>query len=648
MPDYKASLDEVPFATVKQRPRISLIWFIPLFAALIGGWLIYKVKSEHGEIFTVIFNEAEGIEANKTPVRYKDVIVGKVKNVALADDLKKVHVDIQLNSQMSEHLGPKTRFWVFRPRVSINEVSGLSTLLSGIYISMDPGEPGEDQDTYIGLEEPPRITTHSEGQTFILQADRLGSLDAGSPVYYRQIRVGEVIKYELNADDDLVDISIFIRAPFHDLVRANSRFWNISGLDLEVTSAGVSAKMGSLASLLLGGITFETPHNLQVRLPVKKDSIFSLYESEKAANDKARGERLFYVMHFEGSLRGLDIGSTIEYRGIPVGKVEDVKLMIDPEGDNVKIPVLVSFYVDQFSVFGDRDDAEKALHSLVATGLRAQMKTANLLTGSQFIALSKPDNEQPVGEIAAAGTSDLSYAEFPTMQGLSQQLTRSATDILEQVNLGVRDIRRLINSPDIADSMGEISKIVKSTRILIAKMSPELVKSAEMVSGVVGHVDELILEAKPELVDTLKEVKDTVSNTNELIHRVKPGVVRSVDSFSSTLEQTSGLLSAVRNDVLDITHSLKNTMQGADLLVGQVNQEIMPLSNQVKKTMASLDYTLQAAQNTLENASVLLSEDSAMQYELRVLIEEVTQAANAFSVLADTLQRQPNSVIFGK
>ncbi len=569
------SYDELPLAQIENKSRFSLIWIIPLVALFVGGWLVYKVYSEKGDIVILTFNSAEGIEIKKTPVRYKDVTVGKVIDIQLDHNLEKVQIKVEIEPFMASHLGPETRFWTVRPRVSVQGISGLSTLLSGIYIGMDPGMDGKAKTVYEGLDTPPRVTSYTHGSTFILQADKLGSLDVGSPVYYRQINVGEVIKYELNNDNDTVGISVFVKEPYNKIVRKNSLFWNISGLDVELSaSGGVKARMESLTSLLIGGVTFETPQTLSRSSVVDDDVVFPLYANKEAAKEKYIGEQLFYVMYFDESLRGLSIGAPVEYRGIPIGKIEDIQLKIEEINDEIKIPVLISIYAEKLSLDGDVDDATSIIKHLVEKGIRGQLTTSNLLTGAQFISLVYPeDSTTNPGIIKARSESGLAYQELPTTSGLTSMLAQSATEIISEIHGGIKDARKLISSPEIQSSTKDIA---------------------------------LILE-----------------NVSDLLKDIKPDIVASMDSLSGTLKN-------------------------ADAISGKFNQQAMPLAKQLNSTLKRLDGALAEAQKTLASADTVLNEDSGLQYELRLLIEEVSEAANSFTVLANTLQRKPNSVIFGK
>ena len=203
-------IHELPEAVVsKRKHQISIVWFVPLVALLIGGWLVYKTLSEKGPTVTISFKSAEGLEAGKTKIKYKNVELGQVKKIHLTPDLAGVLVEAELVKEAEDFLSANTRFWVVRARVAAGQVSGLGTIFSGAYIGLDPGKPGLPASQYVGLETPPVVTTDLPGRHFRLYAKRLGSLDIGAPVYYRQIKVGQVVSYKLNEDGGAIEADPF-------------------------------------------------------------------------------------------------------------------------------------------------------------------------------------------------------------------------------------------------------------------------------------------------------------------------------------------------------------------------------------------------------------------------------------------------------
>ena len=244
-----------PIILAKER-RFSFVWLVPVIAALIGGWLIYKTLSEKGPEVTIIFKTAEGVEAGKTKVKFKDVEVGQVTGLSLTEDFSQVSVKVQFVKGAEAYLTENSRFWVVRARIAAFGVSGLGTLLSGAYIDMDPGKPGKQENKFQGLEEPPIVTTEP-GRIFTLKADRKGSIEIGAPVYYRQITVGKVIAFHLAPGGASILLKVFINSPYHQYVRENTRFWNASGIDVKLDAQGIRIHSESFVSLMVGGIAFD-------------------------------------------------------------------------------------------------------------------------------------------------------------------------------------------------------------------------------------------------------------------------------------------------------------------------------------------------------------------------------------------------------
>ena len=268
--------DELPEVAVKRRRGISLVWLIPRVAGAIAIWLAYTTLQEKGPQITVMFDNAEGLEAGKTQVKYRNVEVGLVDEVALSEDLSHIVITASLDKTMESHMKEGTRFWIVRPRVGFGGVSGLGTLLSGAYVEFDPGE-GQPAHDFIGLAEPPPITSEVPGTQFVLRTDKLGSIGRGAPVYYRSIAVGQVLGYELAEDKKGLTVKVFVDAPNDQLVRPSSRFWNASGVNVSVGADGVDVAMESLEALVAGGIAFDTPDIDQPGEPAASGMEFPLF-----------------------------------------------------------------------------------------------------------------------------------------------------------------------------------------------------------------------------------------------------------------------------------------------------------------------------------------------------------------------------------
>jgi paraquat-inducible protein B len=446
----------IPEAVVTARSGISIVWLIPIVAALIGAWVAYSAFSDVGPTITITFETAEGLVAGKTKVKYKDVDVGLVQDVELGEDLKTVNVTAQMHKGAKKYLTETTRFWVVRARITAGSVSGLDTLLAGAYLGMDPVNGGEFVNEYKGLEKQPVVTTDRPGKNFLLKARRLGSLSVGAPIYFRQIRVGEVVSYELADDNQSIDFKVFINEPHHLQVTENTRFWNASGLDVSLTAAGINVEMESAISLLVGGIAFEVPDHEQPGEAVDENSVFTLFGSHKLALEKITTIKERSLLYFDGSVRGLSKGAPVEFRGIEIGQVIDIDARYDSKTGKFVIPVLIEIEPEKL---GDRlkevptlEERLSQLEKLTELGLRAQLKTGNLLTGQLYVDLDfYPD--LPRQDVTLSGK----YPQILTIPTSLDEITRGVKALL--VKLDRFPIDQLGN--DLTKSLASLNKAIK-------------------------------------------------------------------------------------------------------------------------------------------------------------------------------------------
>lgn len=426
MPD-----DDIPEAVVKPRSGISIVWIIPIVAALIGAWVAYKSFSEVGPTIIITFENAEGLVAGKTKVKYKDVEVGLVNKVDIAEDLEHVLVTVEMHKDAREYLTEKTRFWVVKARIRAGSVTGLGTLLGGAYIAMDPVNGGKFVKKFTGLESVPVVTRDLPGQYYLLKAKRRGSLDMGAPIYFRQIKVGEVVSYRLSEDAKTVDFEVFINEPHHVKVRENTRFWNASGLDVSLSAAGFKVDMESTVSLLTGGLAFEVPPDTPPGDAAPANKVFTLYENREAAYQPEITLRRKFLLYFDGTVRGLMPDAPVEFRGINLGRVVSVDLEFDLDNEEFRIPVFIELEPERLNTKTvELTEAEQRdiMDELVARGLRAQLKTGNLLTGSLFVDLEfYPDAEEEEVQHLAGNRV------LPTVPTSIQEITRNVTAVLDKV-----------------------------------------------------------------------------------------------------------------------------------------------------------------------------------------------------------------------
>ncbi|OXI35920.1 intermembrane transport protein PqiB [Burkholderia aenigmatica] len=507
----------------------SLVWLVPLVAALIGIGLVVKSVLERGPEITISFRNADGLEPGKTRVKYKDVEIGTVKTIKLAKDLSHVLVDVQLTKDADTFAVKDSRFWVVRPRVGASGVSGLGTLLSGAYIGVDAGRSTIDATTFSGLETPPAVTGDQRGTQYTLRGDSLGSLDIGSPVYYRRVQVGQVVGFSLDPLGTGVTFTVFVNAPYDQYVHANSRWWQASGVDLRLDSSGLKLNTQSLATVILGGIAFQAPVDQPAGAVATHDTVFALGADETQAMRDPDGERVPVVMNFNQSLRGLSVGAPVDFRGIVLGEVTNIGIDYDPKAKGFTMPVTMNIYPERLGKrFRDtiRSKGEPArreiLQRLVEHGLRGQLRTGNLLTSQLYVALDF----------------------FPTASAVKLDVNQETIEL-------------------------------------------------------------------PTVPNTLDELQVQVADIAKKLDKVP-------------FDQ--------------IGNNLNSTLANANKLFQQLDTQVAPEARD----------TLSAAKRTFTTAEATLQQDSPLQSDVRGALKELTQTLRSLNMLADYLERHPESLLQGK
>jgi paraquat-inducible protein B len=476
-----------------KRSRLPLVWIVPLIAAIIGGWIAVRAIVERGPRITVTFIDADGIEAGKTKVRYKSVDVGLVRQVALASDLRTVRVTMEMAKFAEPLLVTDTRFWVVRPRLGSSGVSGLGTLLSGAYISLDKGGEKTIAREYAGLESPAVVAGGAAGRQFVLESRDLGSLNVGAPAYFHNIQVGQISSLSLDPDGQGVTLKLFVAAPYDRFVTDDSRFWHASGVDVAVDSAGLRVQTQSLTSILAGGIAFDSPIGSNIDSPAPGDTHFRLAANRDSAMKAPDRVVETYILYFEESVRGLAPGATVDFRGVDIGEVTSLKVDYDRTSERFLFPVLINVYPERirsrYRAGSARPQAEA--HALVGRmiehGFRAQLRTGSLLTGQLYIALDffpHTDKVKPQPE--------LSPMPLPTIPGNLQMLQ----------NTVVRVARKLDQVP--------LAEIGNNLNAALTSLN----KTLGGATGVLGKVDAEIL---PEAKSTLEQARSTLSQTRQML-----------------------------------------------------------------------------------------------------------------------------------
>jgi len=536
---------EVSTPKVSKQSGPSIVWLIPLLTVLVGGWLIIKTVSEQGPEVTISFKTAEGLEAGKTKIKYKNVDIGIVEYIQFAEDFSHVIVTASFNQGTESFFRRNTRFWVVKPQLSVRGASGLDTLISGAYIEIEPGK-GAEQLHFVGLEKQPVVTADEAGKKVVLITEKLRSTDTGSPIYYQGLLAGEVLGYELGNDRQSIYIYAFIREPYDSLIKGNTRFWNVSGMDISLNTEGLNVRTESLQSLVLGGIAFETPATLEQVNSDVENLIFTLYDDYSSIRERAYTKKIKFIMFFQGSVRGLNVGAPVDFNGIKVGSVLDVRLEFDIENAEFLIPVLIEIEPERIIGRGNQEvvtSYEILINKLVERGLRASLQTGNLLTGQLYVGLSmRPDT--PIYLIE----EETPYPQLPTIR---------AADF----GSIAQSVERFLNKLDKVD---------------IDKLSLELIKTLEGTSKIFNG---------PEVQGTLEELQSSLqvfrgilqkvnnSNLQETInsgHVVMEKITETMGTFDETLTEASSVLkpnSPLQYNIIKLSGELEETARSIRSLV---------------------------------------------------------------------------------
>ncbi len=485
----------IPEMVPRLRHRFPIVWAIPVVAALLAGWLVWNTVADKGPEIVIRFRNAEGLAPGRTKVRYKAVDVGTVTKVQISSDLDSVLVTARMVKGAERILKRGSRFWIVRPRIEAGGVSGLTTLISGAYIEVDPGS-GETSYEFVGLDEPPLIRSNEPGRSFILEAASLRGISRGAPVYNRGVEVGQVLGYQLNAKGEGVEIFVFVRAPYDRLVHTDSAFWNASGIEIGTGAGGFYLRMTSLQALVMGGISFRSGSGI----PAAAETHFPLLEGRRQVEEFETAGTTRFLIFFDGSVRGLRRGSPVEFRGIEIGRVLRVGLEIGPDPDATRIPVLIAIRRDPFTrreeeAEGGRPITE-LMASLVSRGLRAQLQTANLLTGDLLVSLDFHE-EAPAGELR----EENGVPVIPSVPRDLDSLTASVRRLLD----------KLLHLP-LEETLQELRKVASS--------------ADQLLSG-------------PPTRDTLAAVREAARSLQRVTHTLEVEAVPSVAELRKALDRVS-------------------------------------------------------------------------------------------------------------
>jgi paraquat-inducible protein B len=502
----------------RRRVRISLIWLVPIVAAVIGLSMAFHDWMSLGPRVTVTFLTAEGLEANKTQVKYKNVVIGMVTEISLSEDRTHVLATIELNNSAGPFTRVDSQYWVVRPRIGAHGISGVDTLLSGAFIGADAGNSEDTKTDFTGLETPPPVTFGEKGKRFTLHTDDLGSLDIGSPVYFRRIQVGQVVSYNLSQDGKGVDVQIFINSPNDQFITTDTRFWNASGVDVSVGATGLKVNTQSLTSILSGGIAFREPNWSPDAVPAEENAEFKIFDDQATAMAPPDGEPIYVRMRFNQSLRGMAVNSPVEFVGVNIGRVVSVDLDYDAATKSFPGIVGAVIYPDRLGIAqakveemaGSGSEEEKSARVLgmfVNAGLRAQARTGNLLTGQLYVALDFDPKAKKI-----AFNPKTRPMEIPTVPGSFDKLQ-------EQLQAFVDKVSRLPLDELAGNLNGSLSELQKTLKQVNGTVLPQMRGTLQQAERTLGTANEALAEDSPgrqQLGQAMEEVQRTARSVRVL------------------------------------------------------------------------------------------------------------------------------------
>ena len=505
---------------------ISPIWFVPLLALLIGLWMVIHAIAQTGPVITLSIQSAEGIQSG-TEIRARSVKVGEVNRVELSDDAHSVFIKARLNPEYEHLLGQNARFWVVKPRIGPEGISGLSTVLSGTYIELLP-DMTEDEPikAFSVLDQPPIALADANGLRIGLDSDSASSLSVGDPVIFKGYTVGRVESSTFDPKERRIHYNIYIFHQYRTLITQNTHFWLTSGINFTLTSEGFKAGIGSLETLVSGGVTFEVTEGVDPGPAVAENSRFRLYHDEDDAKQGSYSQYIEYVVLVDDSVRGLIEGAPVEYRGMRVGTVTSLPWHIKSLSENnqrgFQIPVLIRIEPQRLQPVVTDDDlrhTRASLDAMIKHGMRASLVTGNMLTGALFVDLSVVDKPAPYRPQLYDGKP-----VFPSQAGGFSQITGKVATLLDNLNslqLGsvVNHLNMTLkNTSDLAE---QLTQTVKGLNNVMA--SPEFKQLPADIQQSIRSLRNT-MDGFSQQSPTYRELQGTVTQLNQLLRNAQPAI----------------------------------------------------------------------------------------------------------------------------
>lgn len=688
--------------------RLSLVWLVPIVALAVSLGVAYQSYADRGTLIEISFENASGIAAGETVIKYRDVDVGRVESVAFAEGLGDVIITAEIDKEVAPFLDDDARFWVVEPDVSLRGVSGLSTVLSGVYIEGNwDTEADVQQYSFTGLEDPPLTRLNQAGTQITLRARDASSFADGAPILHKGIQVGYLEEPRLAFDGQSVTVNAFVEAPFDRLITTSTRFWDTSGFSVNFGAAGLELDVNSIASLIEGGIAFDTV--VSGGAPIRVNETFDLFPDEVSARESlfANPDRpvLNVAVLFDGSVSGLRKGSEVRFQGIRIGEVADLSAIVVENRNQAQVQLRTVLAIEPERLgMGQLTTPEQALDFLsdfVRQGLRARLATGNILSGTLVVELVEIENA-PLGVL---NTDAVPYPLFPVTDSNITDVAESAEDVLTRINnLPVEDLmegaidlmdslERLANEESLRAAPQELVGLLEDTRSLIGSEDVQAVPGD--IRGIIAGVDDTItgvddvIAGFDEVITGIAQAQlaakltETLDNANALTTNLQAGT-ENLPAISAQLEELATKANALELEALlaeatatldsinalvgsestqDIPASLSTALDEMALFLGEV-REGGAISN-VNAALASASQAAQAIEESVEGLPALANranslvaqtetviagygERSRFSTETLATLREIQAAADAVSALARAIQRNPNSLLTGR
>ncbi len=692
--------EDLPEVSVSPARKIffsgaSLVWVLPLLALAVALYVAWQSYNARGPLIQVEFEKGAGIKSGETELRYRDVTVGTVEKVGFTEGLGRVTASIRVDKEVAPYVDSGAVFWIVQPEVTAQGITGLSTVLSGVYIEGSWDDvSGPSLERYHGSSEAPLIRPGQEGLEIAFRTVANGQLTDNAPILFKGIEVGRLGRARISPRGSFAIVEALIYEEHRDLINDSTRFWDTAGFSVSIGPSGAEIDFSSIATLVGGGVTFDTFVSGGNR--VADGTVFEVFPDKETARssvfNSSEVEPLDVSVIFDENISGLAVGAPVELSGLKIGEVEALSGVVDYNqfGDSrVRLNVNLSIQPARLGLPGDvtAENALAFLQNSVASGLRARLASASLLTGGLKVELVMvPD--APAARLTAVGD------ELPVMPTTKNE-TSDATATVEGVFTRINNlpIEELLNAAiaflDSADAFVSNEDLVEAptdVRVLLSELqglftSDDVRNIPVSLNATLMQVEELVSQLEQERIAAkLSGVLDSAA-------QAATAVETSVEGVPALLAQIEAVAAKAETlELNELVTELTNLTRSAEAVVGADDAVALPGS--LKRALDEVNYTLQelreggaidnvnqalaSARNAADSIAVSSRDLPRIVERLTALfaqagrtiegynrgdelsrsaqatMRDIQKAADALASLARTIERNPNSLLLGR